>query len=95
MRPGRDARHMLLSDFRFYVKERFTYEYNIADQQSRPWQFESRFEQKVAREAHQHSPRCLGGVGASPPERCGGPVAFESLRALFTPEDMAWRTAQM
>src|SRR5262244_2998882 len=34
------ARDMLLSDFRLYVKERFTYAYNIAEQESRPWQFE-------------------------------------------------------
>ena len=41
-----DARQILLSDFRFYVKERFTYKYNIAGQESRPWQFEIRLEQK-------------------------------------------------
>jgi hypothetical protein len=28
VRLDRDARCILLSDFRFYVKERFTYEYN-------------------------------------------------------------------
>src|SRR5215813_5719868 len=51
VRLERDARHILLSDFRFYVKERFTYAYNIADQDSRPWQFEIRLEQKVAMDA--------------------------------------------
>src|ERR671923_2145150 len=28
-----DAREVLLADFRFYVKERFIYAYNIADQE--------------------------------------------------------------
>jgi Plasmid pRiA4b ORF-3-like protein len=95
VRLDRDARHILLSDFRFYIKERFIYEYNSADQQSRPWRFEIRLEQKLAREGRQHYPRCIGGVGAPPPELCGGPVAFESLRDLFTPEYMAWWTAEM
>ena len=91
----RDARHILLSDFRFYVKERLTYAYNIADQESRPWRFEIRLEQKLAVAVHQHYPCCIGGVGAPPPERCGGPVAFESLRDVFTPEYVAWRSAEM
>src|SRR5882672_4617138 len=67
-----DARDMRLSDFRLYVKERFTYAYNTADQESRPWRFEMRLEQKLAIDACQHYPRCIGGVGASPPELCGG-----------------------
>jgi hypothetical protein len=86
---------MLLSDFRFYVKERFTYTYNIADQENRPWRFEIRLEQKAAMDSRQHYPRCIGGVGAAPPELCGGSIAFESLRDLFTPEYLAWRTAEM
>ena len=87
-----DARDMRLADFRFYVKERFTYTYNIADQESRPWRCELRLEQKVAIDVRQHYPR---GIGAPPPELCGGPIAFESLRDLFTPEYVAWRTAEM
>jgi len=90
-----DARHILLADFRFYVKERFTYAYNIADQESRPWRFEIRLEQKLALDAHQRYPRCIGGVGAPPPELCGGPIALESLQDLFTPEYVVWRTAEM
>jgi hypothetical protein len=90
-----DARQILLSDFRFYAKERFTYAYNIADQESRPWRFEIRLEQKVAMNARQHYPRCISGVGAPPPELCGGPIAFESLRDLFTPEYVAWWIAEM
>src|SRR6202035_2270059 len=35
VRLDSDARHILLADFRFYVKERFTYTYNITDQESR------------------------------------------------------------
>src|SRR5262247_2263416 len=52
------ARDMLLSDFRLYVKERFTYAYNIAEQESRPWRFEIRLEQKLLLATHQRYPRC-------------------------------------
>src|SRR5262245_44349364 len=31
----------------------------------------------------------------SPPELCGGPIAFESLRDLFTPTYVGWRTEEM
>jgi hypothetical protein len=86
---------MLLADFRFYVKERFSYTYNTTDQESRPWQFAIRLEQKFALDVRQHYPRCIGGVGAPPPELCGGAVAFESLRDLFTPEYVALRTKEM
>jgi hypothetical protein len=86
---------MLLADFRLYVKERFIYAYNIAEQESRPWRFEIRLERKMTMDVRQHYPRCIGGVGAPPPELCGGSIAFESLRDLFTPEYVAWWTAEM
>src|SRR5687768_6322409 len=59
-----NARDMLLSDFRFYVKERFTYTYNTAEQEGRPWQFSIRLEQTLAMDIRQYYPRCIGGVGA-------------------------------
>jgi hypothetical protein len=89
------AREMRLSDFRFYVKERFTYVYNTTDQESRPWRCEIRLEQKIAMDVRQHYPRCIGGAAAPPPELCGGAIAFESLRDLFTPEYVAWWTKEM
>jgi hypothetical protein len=90
-----DPHRIRLSDFCFYVKERFIYTYNTTEHESRPWQFAIRLEQKLALDVRQHYPRCIGGVGAPPPELCGGPIAFESLRDLFTPEYVAWRTAEM
>ena len=95
VRLDSDTRDLLLADFRLYVKECFTYAYNLADQESRPWRFELRLEQKVAIDARQYYPRCIGGVGAAPPELCGGPIAFESFRDLFTPEYITWRTEEM
>ncbi len=90
-----DAREILLADFRFYVKERFTYTDNTAEQESRSWQLAIRLEQKLAMDVRQQYPRCIGGVGAPPPELCGGPIAFESLRDLFTPAYVVWRTEEM
>lgn len=80
------AREMRLADFRLSVKERFAYTYTTTKQARRPGRFELRLEQKLARDVRQHYPRCIGGRGAPPPERCGGAVAFESLCELFTPE---------
>jgi Plasmid pRiA4b ORF-3-like protein len=62
---------------------------------ARAWRFEIRLEQKLVMEARQRYPRCIGGVSAPPPELCGGPVAFGSLRDVFTPEYVAWRTTEM
>jgi len=90
-----DAQDILLADFRFYVKERSIYTYNTAEQEGRPWRFELRLEQKLTMDVRQYYPRCIGSVGAPPPERYGGSIAFESLRDLFTPAYVAWRTAEM
>jgi len=46
-------------------------------------------------DVRQHYPRCIGGVGTPPPELCGGPIAFESLRDLFTPAYVVWWTEEM
>jgi hypothetical protein len=88
------AQAMRLADLRLYVKERFTYTYNTPECASRPWEFAIRLEHTLAMEVRQHYPRCIGGVGAPPPEHCGGPIASESLRDLFTPGYVAWWTEE-
>ena len=47
------AREMRLADFRLYVKERFAYIYNTTEQESRPWRFAIRLEQKFALDVRQ------------------------------------------
>src|SRR5262249_43818860 len=84
-----DAREMLLADFRLYVTERFTYTYNAAEQEGRPWRFEIRLEQKLAMDIRQHYPRCIGGGGGPPPQPCGGALSFFSPPGLFSPPPLA------
>src|SRR5262245_41911045 len=89
------AREMLLAAFRLYVTERFTYTYNTAEQEGRPWRFEIRLEQKLDMDVRQPYPRCIDGVGAPPPELCGGPIALVMLQIssfkVYSPPTTTWR----
>lgn len=61
-----------LSDFKFRKNERFLYEYDFGDR----WQHEVRVEKCLALESKNTYPRCIGGKRRSPPEDCGGPLAY-------------------
>src|ERR1035438_562901 len=90
-----DPRRISLSDVRFYPKERFTYDEEKADCMRRPWRFQIRLEKKLPVEERGRYPRCIGGSGAPVPEDCGGAIAFESFRDLFTPDYIVHRLAEM
>ncbi|MGH9628976.1 MAG: plasmid pRiA4b ORF-3 family protein [Bryobacteraceae bacterium] len=90
-----DPRLISLCDLRLYVKERFTYDEENTAGMSRPWRFQIRLEKKLPKEERGHYPRCIGGSGAPPPEDCGGTIAFENLRDLFTPDYIVHRLAEM
>ena len=90
-----DPRQVSLSDLRLYLKEGFSYNEENADCMSRPWRFQIRLEKKFSMEEKRRYPRCVGGSGAPVPEDCGGPIAFESFRDLFTPDNIVQRLAEM
>jgi hypothetical protein len=90
-----DPRQVTLSDVRLYPKERFRYDEEKTDAMSRPWSFQVRLENKLPVEEKGRYPRCIGGSGAPVPEDCGGPIAFESFRDLFTPDYIVHRLAEM
>jgi hypothetical protein len=90
-----DPGQVLLSDLGLYLKERFSYEEENTDWMSRPWRFQIRLERKFPTEEKGRYPRCVGGSGAPVPEDCGGPLAFESFRDLFTSDYIVRRLAEM
>ncbi len=67
-----NADQVRLCDFKFRKNERFLYEYDFGD----CWQHEVRIEACLALENKRIYPFCSGGKRRSPPEDCGGPLAF-------------------
>ena len=82
---GDDPTKVLLSHFRFRLRERFVYEYDFGDL----WVHEVRLEQRLDLDPKRRYPVCTGGGCAAPPEDCGGPWAYleqrrrRKLRAVF------------
>jgi hypothetical protein len=64
---------MLLSDFQFYVRERFFYDHRF-DLQTPVWRHEIRVEKTLSIQEGWSYPRCIAGAGTPPPE----PVASSS-----------------
>ena len=90
-----DPCQVTLSDVRLYPKERFSYDEENAAGISRPWRIQIRLEKKLPLDARGRYPRCIDGSGAPVPENCGGPIAFESFRDLFTPDYIIHRLTEM
>ena len=65
-----------LKDFRFRINKRFLYEYDFYDN----WQQQIRIENILVHEPQRTYPVCTGGKRACPPEDCGGPLRFMTLR---------------
>lgn len=61
-----------LAALRLRKGTRFAYEYDL----NIPWRHEIRIEDHLPAEPGKAYPRCPGGVGACPPEDCGGPGGY-------------------
>jgi len=81
-----DARKVTLGELHFRLNERFLYEYDFGDR----WEHEVRVEKIAPLEARRKYPVCVGGQRAGPPEDCGGPPAYEALRA-----EAPWRVREI
>ncbi|MCO5195635.1 MAG: plasmid pRiA4b ORF-3 family protein [Anaerolineae bacterium] len=75
-----DPHTVKLSDFHFHPHERFLYEYDFGDR----WEHEIRLEKKLPLDTNQTYPVCIGGARQSPPEDCGGPMAFQALKSHYS-----------
>jgi hypothetical protein len=71
-----DPFHVRLADFKLRANERFVYEYDMGDF----WQHDIRLEQKLLLDPRKTYPVCTDGAGDCPPEDCGGPWSYMTLR---------------
>lgn len=69
-----------LRSFNFRLKEKFVYEYNFFDQ----WEVEIRLEKVLPVDSKKEYPICIEGRRSGPPEDCGGPWAFMTLRDKYS-----------
>jgi hypothetical protein len=70
-----------LSDFGFQPHEGFEYVYDLGDR----WEHHLRVEKILALDPARAYPVCIGGAQPCPPEDCGGPWRYMSLRRTRTP----------
>jgi len=86
-----DPRRVHLAAVGLRVRERFSYEYDFID----GWQHDVRVEQILPIESRRHSPVCIGGRRAAPPEDCGGPWAFLELKQHYSIVSIADRMLEL
>jgi hypothetical protein len=72
-----------LSDFQFYVRERFLYEHRY-DLRAALWRHEIRMEKMLTHQEQWPCPRCIAGAGTPPPEPVASPQEFRHMQDLFT-----------
>ena len=71
-----DPKKVCLNKFDFRLQERFLYEYDFTD----GWLHEIRVEQILQLDGERPYPVCVNGKRAAPPEECGGPRAYMTMR---------------
>jgi Plasmid pRiA4b ORF-3-like protein len=83
-----------LSDFQFYLRERFLYEYRY-DLRVALWRHEIRVEKMLTLQEQWPHPRCIAGAGTPPPEPVASPQEFRHMQDLFTPRYILQHLAEM
>ena len=71
----RRARSKLLRDFQLRRQEKFLYTCGAIDL----WEWEVRLLDLEDGADGDHAPMCPGGLGAAPPEHCGGPTGYRLM----------------
>ncbi|MGH9632945.1 MAG: plasmid pRiA4b ORF-3 family protein [Bryobacteraceae bacterium] len=67
-----------LSDFQFYLRERFFYDYQF-ELQTPVWRLEIRVEKMLPVQEKWRYPRCIAGAGSPPPEPVASPQEFHHM----------------
>lgn len=83
-----------LSEFQFYARERFLYNYRF-ELQTPVWRHEIRVEKILPVQEKWDYPRCMAGAGTPPPEPVASPQEFRHMAQLFTPGYVLHRLAEM
>lgn len=73
-----DAETTILSDIFIKEKQKFTYLYDFGDD----WKHQITLE-KIFKEDENEKPILINGEGACPPEDCGGPWGYHSLKEVL------------
>src|SRR6266404_5248505 len=71
----RSTRSKALRDFQLHRQEKFLYVCDVMDL----WEWEVRVLDIQQGIEDDHTPLCLGGRGAPPPEHCGGPCGYRLM----------------
>jgi Plasmid pRiA4b ORF-3-like protein len=83
---GDNPRQVRLAFLGLRVRERFLYEYDFTD----GWQHDVRVEQILPLEPGRHSPVCIGGRRAGPPEDCGHSWSYASTTRRSASSSGCW-----
>jgi hypothetical protein len=83
-----------LSEFQFYPRERFLYDYRF-ELQTPVWRHEIRVEKMLSGEPIGNFSRCLAGAGSPPPPPVASPQEFEHMQELFTTGYLLHRLAEL
>ena len=83
-----------LSEFQFYARERFLYDYRF-ELQSPVWRHEIRVEKTASRQARGDLFRCIAGAGSPPPPPVASPQEFQQMQELFTSGYLLHRLADL
>ena len=83
-----------LSEFQFYPRERFLYDYRF-ELQTPIWQHEIRVEKTLSDKPIESFPRCLAGAGSAPPPPVASPQEFQHMQELFTTGYLLHRLAEL
>ncbi len=75
-----DADQIFLSDFNFYLNEKFIYEYNFFSE----WRIQIRVEKSFHFDARKTYPCCISGSRQAPHEECQGAWSFMALQQKYS-----------
>ena len=84
-----------LSEFQFFLRERFVYDFHCHEAQPPAWRLEIRLEKVVPAEQGDLFPRCIAGRGSPPLDQVSSPRELADFADLFTPRYMVHRLAEM
>jgi hypothetical protein len=83
-----------LSEFQFYARERFLYDYRF-ELQTPVWRHEIRVEKAASSQSTESLPRCIAGAGSPPPPPVASPQEFQQMQELFTTGYLLHRLAEL
>jgi hypothetical protein len=91
---GESAGPQQLSEFQFYPRERFLYDYRF-ELQTPVWRHEIRVEKMLSDGPAANFSQCIAGAGSAPPPPVASPQEFQHMQELFTTGYLLHRLAEL